>query len=360
MNFKGAPGIPTVPPMPPQPPTLSLFGAPPTTTTTPQAPSFGLAGTPTTTASAGTSSAAPSTTSTTTSIFAAPPPPPPPGHFSGLSGMFGSYINTPTIPNNSNHNAAPMTTTPSFPSTSSFFPTHSANASFFSPHSSSRNLSRLRSTTSPFSKKQPLQPGDFGYDTYINYPKSEGPPLVAGFPPSKPLWETIEEETAQQEALLHLCLLAETTCWRKLFNAAIDAYVQGELGLHRNIPFEHIDLIYEHTHPESPLRRFAVDSVRRLNNPQTDYKVYLPLAQDHEDFLDNLMQNLSISNLREGQRYLGIKYKKNYHMAADPSQAPDEPKNVFARKGKEKQNTNGADNNSPTSQNSGHTSSLSD
>jgi hypothetical protein len=101
------------------------------------------------------------------------------------------------------------------------------------------------------------------------------------------------DEILLQDALLHLCIFAETVCWPKLFNAAIDAYMLGELNLRRDILLEHVDLIYTRTHPDSTLRAFVMDSIRRLTSPES-YKTYMELAQQHEDFLENLLKAVSL------------------------------------------------------------------
>lgn len=114
-------------------------------------------------------------------------------------------------------------------------------------------------------------------------------------PRSEPVGEIVVDEAELQNALLHLCLLAETICWPKLFNAAVDAYVQREFDLRRDIPLEHVDLIYTRTHLESTLRDFVMNSIRRLNKPQS-HRAYMELAQQHEEFLEDLLKNFSLSS----------------------------------------------------------------
>lgn len=184
----------------------------------------------------------------------------------------------------------------------------------------------------PNPKPAPKKPGEFGYTSTINYPKPDGS-FIKGIPRSEPIGDLMVDEIALQDALLHLCLFAETVCWPKLFNAAIDAYMLGELNLRRDILLEHVNLIYSHTHPDSTLRAFVMDSIRRLNNPDT-CKNYMELAQQHEDFLANLLQAVSLG--------IGLeKYdmpssfadrKKSYFMSEEPF-AP--PKTVFANRNHE-------------------------
>jgi hypothetical protein len=67
----------------------------------------------------------------------------------------------------------------------------------------------------------------------------------------------------------------------------------GELNLRRDILLEHVDLIYTYTYPDSTLRAFVMDSIRRLTSPES-YKTYMELAQQHEDFLENLLKAVSL------------------------------------------------------------------
>jgi hypothetical protein len=178
----------------------------------------------------------------------------------------------------------------------------------------------------PFARTIPKKPGEFGYSPTINYPKPEGK-FIPGIPRSEPLGNFMIEEIKQQTALLHLCILAETICWSKLFNTAIDAYIQGELNLHRDIPLEHVDLIYTRTHSESTLREFVMDSIRHLISPES-HKAYMELAQQHEEFLENLLRNYS--RLSE-DRTLIRDTKKNYFMSEEPVGGHG-LRDVFARK----------------------------
>ncbi|KAH8687457.1 hypothetical protein BGZ60DRAFT_8157 [Tricladium varicosporioides] len=188
-----------------------------------------------------------------------------------------------------------------------------------------------RSGPFSFKNKPTLQPGEFGFDPLIKYPKTEQV-FLQGISRSDALDTLQEEQELQQFALLNLCILAETICWTYLFNDAVDAYVSGELNLHRNIPFEHVELIYQRTYSESPLREFVMDSIRRLNtNNANSHLEYMPLAQQYEGFLEDVLGNLS-----------GLKFvnkaplfpptPKSYHKTEDEKDSAQE---VFARKEKE-------------------------
>lgn len=85
----------------------------------------------------------------------------------------------------------------------------------------------LKSSSAPPSQNLAPRLGGFGSTPTITNPKLEEKSLEV-IPKSGKFRDVVEEEVAHQEALLNLCILAEILCWPKLFNAAIDAYVQGE------------------------------------------------------------------------------------------------------------------------------------
>jgi hypothetical protein len=155
-----------------------------------------------------------------------------------------------------------------------------------------------RSSPSPASLDFNLIPTGFGSTATISYPKSPGI-FLNGIPRSVPLKEDHSLSDDYQVSVLLLCLLAETLCWPSLFNAAIDAYIQGERNRHRPIPPDHVDLIYEQAHFESTLRSYVVDSISNLEGGQ-DHLVYLPVAKKHEAFLEDVFQKLSCSGLAAG------------------------------------------------------------
>jgi len=124
------------------------------------------------------------------------------------------------------------------------------------------------------------------------------------------------DENVLQDALLHLCIFAETVCWPKLFNTAIDAYMISEQHMHRNILLEHVDLIYSRTHPDSTLREFVMDSIRNLSSPDS-YKAYMEIAQQHEDFLANLLKNFSVGAEAKNKKSM-FGNTKSYFMSEEP------------------------------------------
>ncbi|CAG8954351.1 hypothetical protein HYFRA_00005975 [Hymenoscyphus fraxineus] len=166
------------------------------------------------------------------------------------------------------------------------------------------------------SRNSDLRPGDFGYNLYIKYPEPGGN-FLKGIPRSEniaPVGAEVLE--SNQDAFLHLCILAETICWPKLFNAAIDAYTQGERNLRRNIPVEHVDTIYERTHANSSLRNYVLDCMRGL--PKGANKEYAALVYAHEDFLEGIMSKLSTDDSDdEASRDRRRPAQKNYHMTID-------------------------------------------
>lgn len=170
---------------------------------------------------------------------------------------------------------------------------------------------------------------DFSASPTINHPKSPGV-FLPGIPRCAPLRDLFTAENDSQLALLHLCIFSETLCWRKLFNVAFEAYIQGELNLHRFLPVEHVDLIYQRTHSESKLREFVLDSISLLKG-EDDHLVYLPLAKKHEEFLENVFQKLGDTGCAIGSIFddEGI---CRYHMHAEGKECARVEDGVFARR----------------------------
>ncbi|TAQ89871.1 hypothetical protein B7494_g1793 [Chlorociboria aeruginascens] len=176
-----------------------------------------------------------------------------------------------------------QTSTPP-PSVFSTNPPANAFSSFFTSIKSPRNSSEPTS--------------DFGKTSRISHPKSPAV-YIPGIPRCLPINDQIESENALQLSLVHLCILAETICWEELFNAAVEAYVRGEMNLHRAILIEHVDLIYERTHSESPLRTFVIDSISQMD-PDQDHLAYLPLARKYDEFLEDVFHKLSKLGKKSG------------------------------------------------------------
>ena len=66
--------------------------------------------------------------------------------------------------------------------------------------------------SNPPVKKPELRPGDFGYSPTIIYPPSDGK-YLDGIPRSESIGVTQEVQDAHQDALLHLCIFAESIIW---------------------------------------------------------------------------------------------------------------------------------------------------
>ncbi|KAF4629010.1 hypothetical protein G7Y89_g9140 [Cudoniella acicularis] len=188
----------------------------------------------------------------------------------------------------------------------------------------------------PFTKKPTLQPGDFGYDSLISYPKSDGV-FLNGIPRSEPLDSRQQQEDSQQLALLNLCILAETICWAKLFNDSVNAYVSGEANMHRNIPIVHVEIIYQRTHSDSTLREFVIDSIRRLRASNGEaHMAYMSLAQQYEEFLENILGHISGLKFVDKRASFGDpQLQKTYHMPEEDPLSNGLRGGVFARKEKE-------------------------
>lgn len=129
----------------------------------------------------------------------------------------------------------------------------------------------------------------FGHTPLIEYPKSSGV-SIPGILRSDSMAVQSAEQQNQQRALLHLCLLAEITLWPELYNVAIEAYVRGELNLHRPIPPEHVDLIYRRTPRESTLRVYVLKSMCRNRGDST---LYMDLTREYDDLMEDVLKQLS-------------------------------------------------------------------
>lgn len=132
------------------------------------------------------------------------------------------------------------------------------------------------------------RPGDFGYTALIEYPESAGV-FIPGIPVSEPLGIQMAEVHHNQLALLHLCLFAEIVQWPVLFNAAIEAYVRGEFNLHRPIPTEHVELIYQRTHSESTMRAYVMES---MCTNKSDSLMYIELTREYDELLEDILHKL--------------------------------------------------------------------
>lgn len=119
---------------------------------------------------------------------------------------------------------------------------------------------------------------------------------ITGIPKCQTVSEIVADEEKKQLALLQLCMMAETMCWDRLFNAAMTAYTQTEAVLQsrRPYPASHIYLIYSRSHAESPSRRFAAESaVSHLSDPAAQAMYSDPkLLRAHPEFIAELFKAL--------------------------------------------------------------------
>ncbi|KFY10005.1 hypothetical protein V491_07847 [Pseudogymnoascus sp. VKM F-3775] len=126
------------------------------------------------------------------------------------------------------------------------------------------------------------------------FPVSSG--HIDGIPYCSPIKPIMESEEAHQLALIRLCLFAETICWTNLFNIAMSTYMQGESFLApRPMPAEHIELIYERAHPESPCRKFAADSTISQINAAGQIDKNMDLVEQWPTFLEDIFKRLRLS-----------------------------------------------------------------
>ena len=163
---------------------------------------------------------------------------------------------------------------------------------------------------------QGFQASGFGGPSNGLHSDPNQPRFYSKLPAKPPFDQAIvhtEATLAHQTALLHLLLLSEKLCWPQLFNATLAPYVDGEMLLSRSLPTSHASLVYERTHPASTLRLMVLDRISHLGKSD-DYLLYVPLAQENEDFLEDLLQRVA-----EGGRFLSLSlrdlmFQERYHM----------------------------------------------
>jgi hypothetical protein len=133
------------------------------------------------------------------------------------------------------------------------------------------------------------EPGEFSYNPTIKIVKSPDN-FLPGIPRADPQQEQFIDLEKHQLALLNLWIMAETVCWPKLFDVAIDAYIRGEHRLQRPMSLDFIDRIYARTHEDSTLRDYALDSLCQMKSEDIeDLAPYMELAHKHGDFLADLL-----------------------------------------------------------------------
>lgn len=200
--------------------------------------------------------------------------------------------------------------TPSPPQqTSGLFGLTTATPSSSTPFGGTPTFDQLFSAIS--THRDTPRPGSFGYKPIIEYPKSFGTP-IPGIPRGEPWGILSAEQQAQQSALLHLCLLAETILWPELYNAAVEAYVRGELNLHRPIPPKHVDLIYDRTPTESTLRAYVLES---MCTNRGDSLMYVDLTRQYDELMEDILNKLPTLRIPEQQApWLQEEFIRSFHM----------------------------------------------
>ena len=109
---------------------------------------------------------------------------------------------------------------------------------------------------------------------------------------------TFVENEKHQLNLLRLAVLAERLCWDQLFNAAINAYLDGEQRVMRRplVEMTHLDMVYHGgTYSGSPLRRLFSDMVHFEVKTSLTHSRYLDLAKESDEFLEDLFGRLDLS-----------------------------------------------------------------
>ncbi|KAI0965554.1 hypothetical protein F4678DRAFT_485205 [Xylaria arbuscula] len=85
----------------------------------------------------------------------------------------------------------------------------------------------------------------------------------------------LEDAYHTQCMLLDVMMLAERHDWEQLYNAAIDAFREGEANLQRERPsLQHIEVVYKRTSAESPIRKFMGDYAYSLAIANKDIMWY--------------------------------------------------------------------------------------
>ncbi|TGJ79651.1 hypothetical protein E0Z10_g9115 [Xylaria hypoxylon] len=104
-----------------------------------------------------------------------------------------------------------------------------------------------------------------------------------------------EDAHATQCLLLDLMMLAERYGWEKLYNDAIDAFREGEVNLERERPnLLHIEVVYQRTAAESPVRQFLGDYAYGLAKANKNLTWYLQekLFEKIPDFLEDMLKRV--------------------------------------------------------------------
>ncbi|KAJ8119061.1 hypothetical protein ONZ43_g3865 [Nemania bipapillata] len=105
----------------------------------------------------------------------------------------------------------------------------------------------------------------------------------------------LKEALSTQCMLLDIMMMAERWRWEKLYNAAIDAFRDGERNLRRERPsLLHIKVVYLRTSAGSPLREFLGDYAYSLAKANKNMSFYLKEGwfERLPDFLEDIMRRM--------------------------------------------------------------------
>lgn len=149
-------------------------------------------------------------------------------------------------------------------------------------------IGRGRPFASPANPHSLSQP--FGSSRYIVYPPSARV-CIHGIAESKPFGGHCLATEEYQLAVLRLCILAEKILWPELFNAAVERYIHGELHACRDLPAEHVDVIFGSSSHDSTLRTYVIETI--CWNSQQNNSKYLPVAKKYDDFMEVILSKVS-------------------------------------------------------------------
>lgn len=114
-----------------------------------------------------------------------------------------------------------------------------------------------------------------------------------------------------QKTLFKLIILAERLCWQELFNATMDAFLDGEEQVMRRVyvPPSFIEMAYTQCPDGSPVRRLVADMAHFKAKTSHTLTNYIRLAHRFKDFLADLFvrleedSELAVCNPLKAPRY---------------------------------------------------------
>ncbi|KAI1125229.1 hypothetical protein F5Y10DRAFT_268272 [Nemania abortiva] len=112
---------------------------------------------------------------------------------------------------------------------------------------------------------------------------------------TKPGSLPLEDTYATQCMLLDVMMMAERWKWEQLYNAAIDAFREGERNLKRERPHPvHIKVIYKRTWRGSYVRQFMGDYAYSLAKENKDLSWYMreKFFENIPDFLEDMLERV--------------------------------------------------------------------